>query len=731
MQSLFSEHWHVVRFLRPSLREGVQSLPRRLRGRDWILLHDPVTQKFLRITPEVWRVLKLMNGKRTLDEIWEAAYTDIKPPQDTTTLTENFPPPTTLSTISQHELVQLLGQLYANDLLQTQVSPDAAEVFARYKKQRFAKMKQSFLNPISIKIPLLYPDPWFTRFAGLARLIFSWPVLIFWLIIVTPAAVLALQNWDALTNNLSDRVLSASNLALLWFIYPVVKGVHEWAHGMAVKAWGGTVREMGLMFLIFTPVPYVDATASYRFPSKWARAAVAAAGIFAELLLGAIAVYVWLMVEPGLVTAIAFNVIIVAGVSTLMVNGNPLMRYDGYFILTDLVEIPNLGQRSTQYWVYLSDRYIFGATDAKPPIGSDREWRWLLAYGFFSPIYRIVITIGLIWFVAEQYFFIGVLMALISAWVSLVLPLWKGWKHVYKGNTLSRYRDQAQHRLVYAIAIVLACLVVIPVPFYSIHQAVVWLPDDATVRAGVAGHIERTMVKTDHPLKVGQAILQLENPEVLAQSEVSHTEIESLLVQIRKTEMDDQPKAAELRRELIAIEAKNNDLKRQVDALTVNAPVEGRWVPAQASELQGRYVKRGEIIGYVVSGPSNIMRVAVTQADMDLIHSRLHSVQTRLSTYLSQSIDARISRITPDGNELLLSPALGSSGGGAIPVDPAQQEGTKALQRVFDIELTLNQPVPSQVFGDRTYVRFDLGWAPLGWQWMLRLRQLFLAQFDV
>jgi putative peptide zinc metalloprotease protein len=732
MQSLFSEHWHVVRFLRPSLREGVQALPRRLRGRDWVLLHDPVTQKFLRITPEVWHVLKLMNGKRTLDEIWEGAYSDTPHPQDAiSAAAKSNTSSSTPSTISQHELVQLLGQLYANDLLQTQVSPDAEEVFQRFKKQRFAKIKQTFLNPISIKIPLFYPDAWFTNLAGLARVIFSWQVLILWLIIVVPAGVLALQNWNALTNNLSDRVLSASNLALLWFIYPVVKAIHEWAHGMAVKAWGGTVREMGLMFLIFTPVPYVDATASYRFPSKWARAAVAAAGISAELLLGAIAVYVWLMAEPGVVTAIAFNVIIVAGVSTLLVNGNPLMRYDGYFILNDILEIPNLAQRATQYWVYLSDRYLFGATDAKPPLGSDREWFWLVVYGFCSPIYRIMITIGLIWFVAEKYFFIGILMALASAWMSLVMPLWKGWKHVHKGASLSRYRDQAQRRLVYGVAILLLCLVVIPVPFYSIHQAVVWLPDNAAVRADVAGDIKTTEVKADQWVEEGQSILQLENSEIVAQSEVADAEIESLMVRIRKTEVDDQTKADELRRELMAMMVKGDQFKQQVSALAVKAPVVGRWVPAQPNELQGRYVKRGEIIGYVVSGPSSVMRVAITQDDMDLIRSRLHAVQVRLAMQLNHTIDARVSRVTPDGNEQLLSAALGSSGGGAIPVDPAQQEGTKTLQRVFDVELTLKQPVPTVVFGDRSYVRFDLGWAPLGWQWALRLRQLFLARFYV
>jgi putative peptide zinc metalloprotease protein len=158
------------------------------------------------------------------------------------------------------------------------------------------------------------------------------------------------MNWSELTGNLSDRILSTQNLLIAWFSYPVVKALHEWSHALAVKRWGGRVREAGLMFLVFTPVPYVDATDSYGFSGKWQRAAVAAAGILAELALGAIAVYLWWLSEPGLLRAVAYNVILIAGVSTLLVNGNPLMRYDGYFVLSEALEIPNLAQRATKFW---------------------------------------------------------------------------------------------------------------------------------------------------------------------------------------------------------------------------------------------------------------------------------------------------------------------------------------------------------------------------------------------
>ena len=297
MQALLSEHWHAMRGLRPRLREGVQALHRRLRGQPWVLLSDPVSQRFHRLTPQVWGLLALMDGRRTLDEVWDLACAQAHAEQ---------------GAISQHELVQLVSSLHANDLLQTQVSPDAGEVFERYQRQRRARQKQGWLNLMSLRIPLLYPDAFFSRHAVLAGRLFSLPALLVWLALVLPAGLLAAQHWTALTENLSDRVLSAGNLVLLWFTYPLVKTLHEGAHGLAVKAWGGTVREIGLMFIVFTPVPYVDASASYRFPSKWARATVAAAGIMAELALGALAVCVWLLAEPGLVTAVAYNVVLIA-----------------------------------------------------------------------------------------------------------------------------------------------------------------------------------------------------------------------------------------------------------------------------------------------------------------------------------------------------------------------------------------------------------------------------------
>ncbi|MBT9486177.1 MAG: peptidase M50 [Rubrivivax sp.] len=725
MQALLSEHWHAVRYLRPRLREGVQPLHRVLRGQAWVLLQDPVTQRFHRVTPPVWRVLALLDGQRTLDQVWEAACAAAGEDE----------------AISQHDLVQLMGALYGQDLLQTQVSPDAGEVLARYRKQQRSQLKQRWLNPMSLRLPLLFPDRWFDGQLGIARALFSRTAALLWLLFVAPAAVLAWQHWGALTENLSDRVLSAQNLLLLWFTYPVVKSVHEWAHGLAVKAGGGTVREIGLMFIVFTPVPYVDATASYRFPSKWARAGVAAAGILAELAIGAAAVYVWLAAEPGLVTALAFNVILIAGVSTLLVNGNPLMRYDGYFVLSDLLELPNLAQRATSCWAWVIDRWAFGAHDAQPPIGlpagpaGRRERLILLVYGLIAPIYRLLITIGLIWFVAQEYLLIGAIMALWASWTAFVMPLWKGWKHLRESPGLARKRSPALRRTVGALVVLALLIGVLPLPFHSVHPAVVWLPDEAIVRAEASGTVASSLPAPGSAVTPGQPLLQLEDPRQTAELAVAAAAVAQAEAQLRQAEVAEPARAGPLRTELAVRQARLGESQRRHAALQVVAGAAGRWVPAAATELPGRFVKRGEVLGFVVGGASARVRTAIVQEDGDLIRSRLSDapghVQVRLGHDIATVRPATLRRQVPGGEFNLVSPALGTSGGGNITVDPAQAGGTRSLQRVFDLELQLDQPTPLAVFGDRAWVRFDLGPAPLAWQWYIRLRQVFLAQLSV
>ena len=182
------------------------------------------------------------------------------------------------------------------------------------------------------------------------------------------------MHWQELSSDVTDRVLSTENLFLLAFIYPFSRLFHEFGHAYAVKRWGGEVHEMGVMLIVFMPLPYVDASWSSAFPEKSRRMFVGAAGIMVDIFLASAAIIVWVLAEPGAVRAVAYNVIFVAGLSTLLLNGNPLLRFDSYYILADFLEIPNLADRANKYLGYLIKRYLLRIKDSiSSRTGSRRE----------------------------------------------------------------------------------------------------------------------------------------------------------------------------------------------------------------------------------------------------------------------------------------------------------------------------------------------------------------------
>ena len=304
---LHSSLWYRVAPLRPRLLARARLHRHRYRGERWYLLQDPASGRVHRFTPAARLVLAAMDGQRSVLDLWKLAQRR---------LGDDAP--------TQDEIIQLLGQLHASDLLSTDASPDALEVFERGQKQDAAKSRRSWANPMALRIPLVDPGSFLDRFAPTWRWLWGWPGALIWLALVLPALVLLPQHWPDLTGNLADRVLAADNLLLVALVFPVIKALHELGHATATRAAGGEVHDMGIMLLVMMPVPYVDASAATVLHSRWRRALVGAAGMMVELFLAALAFYVWLAVEPGVARAVCFNVMLVAGVSTLVFNGNPL-----------------------------------------------------------------------------------------------------------------------------------------------------------------------------------------------------------------------------------------------------------------------------------------------------------------------------------------------------------------------------------------------------------------------
>ena len=712
---LLSSLWYRVAGLRPQLLAHARLHRHRYRGELWYLLQDPASGRVHRFTPAARLILAAMDGRRTVSDLWQIARQR---------LGDDAP--------TQDEIIQLLGQLHASDLLHTDVPPDALELFERGERLSAQKRRRSWANPMAMRFPLLDPGRFLDRHVPLWQFLWGRAGGVSWVLLVLPAFLLVPSHWPDLTHNLSDQVLEANNLLLLSLVFPFVKALHELGHATATRAGGGEVHDMGVMLLVLMPVPYVDASAATVLRSRWARARVGAAGMLVELFIAALAFYVWLSVEPGLVRAVCFNVMLVAGVSTLVFNGNPLLRYDAYYILADLIELPNLSQHATRYWGYLVERYLLRVDDATSPAQATAERAWLGFYGIASTIYRLFVTIAIALFIGTKFFFFGVVLAVWATMMMAVVPLVKAARHLQGRPSL---RERRGPLLVYggsAVALLSAALLLVPAPFRTQAEGVMWLPEQATLRAGADGFFRRFAAAPGSTVKAGQPLMHSDDPGLDAALQLQAARVAELEAQYSIEFVEDRARA-EMVREQVVVE--RNALARtqeRVRGLTVSAGSTGVFTVAQPQDMRGRYHHKGEVLGYVLGEARPVVRVVVEQAVVDAVGRATRSIQLRMADDVDRLFTGRIVRQVPAGSDEAPSRALVSLGGGRIAADPRDPQGRRTIERIFQIDVALNEPLGrAVVYGQRVFVRFNLQRRPLAVQWFGGLRRLFLNRFSV
>jgi putative peptide zinc metalloprotease protein len=655
-----------------------------------------------------------MDGMRTVNQLWQDA---------ATRLGEGAP--------SQDELIRLLAQLHSADLLQSEVTPDSAELLERAVKIDRAAWLGNFVNPLAIRVRFWHPDKFFERTLPMVNWLFGWRGTLCWIIVVLPAFVLCVQNWQELSENASDRILAADNIVTMALSFLVLKVLHEFGHGYAVKAFGGTVPEIGIMFLVFAPMPYVDASASSGFRSKWQRALVGAAGMIVEVFVAALALYAWLAVEQGLVRSLAYNVMLVAGISTVLFNANPLLRYDGYYILSDLIEVPNLSQRATRFWGYLLDSFAFW-NDRLPEFEATAAERvWLFLYAPASFFYRVFVLFAIALFIASEYLAVGVAIAIWGLFTGIALPVGKALWQVFVKRRPQHERNRAVTTTSAFILVSLIALFLVPAPLYTTTEGVVWLPESANVRAGTSGFIRRLLVDPGHEAKLDQALIESDEPTLKSGVDVLEARVAELETRLATERFVDRVKADITTTELGHARAELTTAAGRVRRLITRSRGEGVFAIVNPQDLPGRFVKEGQLLGYVLPPGSRIIRATVGQDDIDLVRNRVRHTSVKLADRLDETLPARIIREVPAGRDDLPSKALGGTGGGSIPVDPRDPKGMKTLQRVFQVDIELPPVIASATaFGGRAFVRFDHHWEPVGQQIWRRVRQVVLSRLQ-
>lgn len=717
----YDESWHRVAGLTPRIATGASVRRMIFRGRVWHVVEDPLSGRFFRLSEPAYGFIGLLDGRRTVQDAWEAS-------RDA--LGDEAP--------TQREAINALAQLYAANLLRSGLPGDAHALFRRHVKRIGGEVRGRLLSFLFVRIPLIDPDRFLSRWAPLAAPLFTWWGAALWLALLVVGAV-SLAGRPGLFEGLQG-VLSASNLPLLYASFVVVKLLHELGHGFACKVFArreqparpdaGAVHTLGVLFLVFLPVPYVDASSAWALRSKWRRATVGAAGIIVELACAAAAAIVWARTGEGSVAhAIAYNVMFTAGVSTILFNGNPLLRYDGYHILSDVLEVPNLAQRANTHLAHLVKRWVWGMRRSRSPATAPGERFWFVVYAVAAWVYRIVVYVGISLFIADQQFLLGVAILLFAAIAWIVAPVLKGAQYVLTSPELSGHRPRAILTTTLAIGALAIAIGLPPAPDHVRVTGVVEPTSFAVVYAGANGRVRSMTPEGALVQTAGEPILVAENEELAARQIMLAAELERLEVESRIGLAEDPARRQRLEGEIEAIREELAWVHDEIARLSVRAPIDGLWLSKSDVIGEGRHVRKGEEVGVVLDLSDVRVRVAASQRIAALLTSEGRDrVQLRARSRPTEFCEGNLRAVLPAGSSTLPSASLGLLGGGEALVDPTDPSGVTSAEPVFE---AIIQPdaVGGLLAGQRVEVRFRLADKPLGAQLWRAIRQTIQDRF--
>ena len=713
--SLHSDSWFRLANQRLALRPHVRVFRQRFRGERWFVLHDPFNNQYFRLRPAAWEFIARLSLDRTVDAVWlEVGARD------------------PLEAPGQEEVLRLLAQLYRANLLHSTVAPDTAKLFERYRKRRQRETRAYLQNIMFARIPLFDPDAILKRIVPLARRVFNRWGLLVWLAVVLGAVKVAIDHSDEVLDQVQG-VLATVNLPWLYVGLVLVKLVHEFGHAIVCRRFGGEVHTMGIMFLLFTPVPYMDATSSWSFRSRWHRALVGGAGMIAEIFVAALATFVWARTAPGVINSVAYNIMFVASVSTVLFNANPLLRFDGYYIFSDLLDIPNLHQRATSQITQWVERRGFGVRGLKSPARSGREAAWLSTFAVSSHIYRIFLFATILLFLADHFLVLGAIMTLICAFTWLVLPVLRFVGYLLTSPRLERTRPRAWAVSAMVVAILAVGLGFMPWPNHFRAPGVLEAMEHSVVAPETPGRLVEVLVPNGARVTAGTALFRLENLELALELEEAQSLVEETRVRELRALQDQTADLAPLASRLVSLIQRVTDLEARQSSLVVRALHSGVWVAPRLADAPGAWLERGLGVGQVINEAAFRFTAVVSQSEASrLFEGAMRQGEVRLPGEAGIVLTVVDQMIIPADRETLPAPALGWRSGGTVPVRSDDAAGTRAAEPFFEVRARLGASADSTVLHGRSgWLRYSLPAEPLFSQLYRAFRQLLQKRYGL
>jgi putative peptide zinc metalloprotease protein len=443
------------------IRGDLSITEQKYEGRLCHVVKDPVSLKYYRFNQQEYFVFLRLNGKETLEEIRKEFEKQFAPDRLTLEDLEGFARQLVTAGLVQHE------------------SPNAArELFEKRRKQRRTKRLATITNILYIKLPVFDPDRLLGKMIGPLRWIFTHTFLWASVLLMLSAGLFVLFHYKTFYEKLPayHEFFAFRTLLYMWIALGIVKVIHEFGHGLSCKAFGGESHEMGFLFMCFSPALYCNVTDSWTVADKWKRITISFAGIWVELIIASIATFVW-WYSPAwpFVNNVAMCLMVLCSVSTFVFNANPLMRFDGYYILADWLEVPNLRERSNRFLSNLVQEKCLGIEVQPEPYMAPNRKVLFVAYAIGSFVYRWFVTVSILFFLAKwlKPYKLETLSMLLAIGALASLVFWPMYRLVKGVRQRGRLPDMKRKRVMVSAVILAAILGVfffLPLPVSRVRE---------------------------------------------------------------------------------------------------------------------------------------------------------------------------------------------------------------------------------------------------------------------
>ncbi|RNC81699.1 MAG: hypothetical protein ED559_07905 [Phycisphaera sp.] len=566
--------------------------------------------------------------------------------------------------------------------------PDNESLYRRRQQKIKAKRTAKLMGFLFLQVPLVNPDTFLARTKHMVSWVFTKWAFAVWLIVVGSALLLLGKNWGEFFTPIGD-VFTPERLLGMWFSLVVLKLIHEFGHAYACKLFGGEVPEIGAFFIAGTPCAYCDCTSSWGFTKRLHRLIVVLAGVYIELFIASLAIFIWAIAPSATVKLIAFDIVVVAGVATVLANLNPLMRFDGYYILSDVLEVPNLRSTAQRRAIELLKFLTIGVpmTPNRYSLGLNS---FLVTFGVLSSLYKITIVLGISALLATKFLYLGIGLAVFYGG----MEFYKAAKNV--GNYLIHSEEAHSHRiragalatLVFAAAP--AAIVFVPVPRPVIATGMVGLENEQSFYAGADGFVDAVHIFPGDKLKPGDPIATLNNPYSQDAVTTARHEYETS-IKLAEAKLADDPAQAAIHRRsaessLVRLERETDKLEK----LSITSDDGAVVLQVLPQSREGSYLSQGDPIAQVGSGRW-IIRGLVREASLANIRIGVNDeIQFRSASDPGETVHAKVTHVGRLGKREITQETLTAMGGGQIPISPVTGE---ANEPYFEIEaIIIGQP---------------------------------------